>query len=90
MDAQIGERVEVDLDLLRDALEAHVVAGLGVGERVEVAMERARAGDRVAVGAGLRVLEQLDEARLDVVGDHVFPPARLGVDLVPLEADDVD
>ena len=67
-----------------------MVAGLGVGERVQLAIERTGARDRVAVGAGRRVLEQLDEARLDVVGDHVLPPARLGVDLVPLEADDVD
>ena len=51
---------------------------------------RVRARDRVAVRAGGGVAEQLDQPRLDVVGDHVLPAPRLAVHLVPLEPDDVD
>ena len=51
---------------------------------------RVRARDRVAVRAGGGVAQQLDQAGLDVVGDHVLPAPRLAVHLVPLEPDDVD
>ena len=46
--------------------------------------------DRVAVRARGRVAEQLDELLLDVGRDRVLPAVGLAVDLLPLEADDVD
>src|SRR5581483_758952 len=44
----------------------------------------------VPVRAGRGVAEELDELLLDVGGDRVLPPVGLTVDLLPLEADDVE
>ncbi len=48
------------------------------------------AGDRVAVGRLGGVVEQLEEASLDGLRHHVLPAARLLVDELPVQADDVD
>jgi len=42
------------------------------------------------VGAGRRIAEYRDEARLDLVRDHVLPPPGLDVRSRPGEPDDVD
>ena len=61
----------------------HELVGLaGLTQLVE-------AGDRVAVRRLGGVAEQLDEAALDGLGHHVLPAAGLGVDELPVEADDV-
>ena len=58
------ERHKVDLYLLGDAGQAHVLAGLRLGQAVLVAGHLWSSGDGVAVGAGRGIAEDLDEARL--------------------------
>ncbi|SLI94656.1 Uncharacterised protein [Mycobacteroides abscessus subsp. abscessus] len=36
------------------------------------------------------MVEDLDEATFDVLAHHVFPATRLGVHVLPVQADDVD
>src|SRR4051795_3846844 len=89
VDAQVGERIEIDLDLLGDLLEQNLVTGLRAGQRDEVALGAVGTGNGIAVWACRRMAEQLDEAILDLVGHDVLPPESLYVGLVPGQADDV-
>src|SRR6266480_3367832 len=52
--------------------------------------ELGEAGDDVAMGTVDGVAEQFDQPLLDVLGDHVFPAACLGVDFLPGQPDDAD
>ena len=87
------------LHLLGDPLhvDALVRRPRGARERLDVVHEvlaadvaqLVEARDRVAVGRLGRVVEQLEEPALDGLRHHVLPAARLGVDELPVEADDV-
>ncbi len=82
----------MELEVLGEATEDDAGARLDVPEADEPGeVDRAGgAGDRVAVRAGGGVAEQLDEAALDLVGDHLLPPDRLLVGAVPGEPEDPD
>ena len=55
----------------------------------EVSPSSDEPGDRVAVRRLRRMVEQVDEAALHGLRHHVLPPAGLGVDELPVEADHV-
>ena len=82
----------VRFDLFADAHQAHPLTRADLGQRARAHVRRRRAGarDGVPVRAGGRIAQQLHQAGLDVVGDHVLPAARLPVHLVPLQPDHVD
>ena len=92
---QFSKRCEqslIRLDGLADADDPHGALGRvahcelhGLARHLE-----ARSGDRVAIGIDHRLVQQFRQAVLDAVAHHVLPAARLRVDRVPLQADDVE
>ena len=86
---EVGQGGRLVLDALGDPLEPDAVAGHRLVQAALFGTDRLDAGDGIAVRAGGGIVQQHHQPGFDVIGDHVLPPARLGVGLVPVQPDDV-
>ena len=85
----LGDAAHVDqLLVARDASASGSTPSMNSSPALVLA-ELVEARDRVAVRRLGGVVEQLEQPALDGLGHHVLPAARLGVDELPVEADDV-
>jgi len=78
-----AHHLEIAFQFLTDPLDLAAITDLHLGYRNRVGGHITHARNRVAVRTGLGVAHDASKGSFDVLGDHVLPQRRLGMDLDP-------